>query len=183
MPLTSTGKTSGPVFRGYHRLAKTGMDRGGAAVLLLVAAPWFVLIAVGIWLEGSGPVFAREARIGQWGRQFHLLRFRRVARLGDLLGRWSLDELPQLINVLKGDMSFVGPRPRATHAGGQYGSDVRRLLLKPGLTGLWRSSGRSAALDDECVRLGWYLEHWSVGLDLAILWRSVRGALRRASAH
>src|SRR3954454_1846740 len=183
MPLTSTGRSSGPVFRGYRRLTKTVMDRGGAAALLLLAAPWFVLIAIAIWLDGSGSVFTREARIGQWGQQFHLLRFRRVARLGNFLGRWSLDELPQLINVLKGDMSFVGPRPRATHAGGQYGSDVRRLLLKPGLTGLWRSSGRSGSPEDECVRLDWYLEHWSIGLDLAILWRSVSRVLRHASAH
>jgi len=150
------------------------------------------MIALAIWLDGPAPVFSREVRIGQWGQPFNLLRFRVPgddgserghARLRVLLRRWSLDELPQLINVLKGDMSFVGPRPRATHAGGQYGSDLRRLLLKPGLTGLWRASGRSDGHGDEPVQLDWYLENWSLRLDLAIVWRSVRGVLRRTAVH
>ena len=194
MSIASSGRATEPAFGGHHRLGKTLMDRGGAAVLLLVAAPWMVLIALAVWLDGSGPVLTREPRIGQWGRQFHLLRFRSPVaagsatacghtRLGHFLRRWSLDELPQLVNVLKGDMSFVGPRPRSSHSGGQYGSDLRRLLLKPGLTGLWRESGRSGRSDDEPVELDWYLQHWSVALDLAILWRAVRGVLRRAAVH
>jgi lipopolysaccharide/colanic/teichoic acid biosynthesis glycosyltransferase len=109
----------------------------------------------------------------------------RVTRVGRVLRRYSLDELPQLINVLSGDMSFVGPRPPLESEVAQYGPDMhRRLLVKPGITGLWQVSGRSNLSWDEAVELDIrYVENWSLGLDLAILLRTVRAVLSRVGAY
>jgi len=192
-----------PEFRGYHPMVKTVMDRLGAAVLLLLAAPWFVLVTLAIWLDSPGPVFTRDRRFGQWGAEFDLLRFRGTVsqvspegpgrdddgrqgpetRVGRLLRRYSLDELPQLINVLNGDMSFVGPRPRSAVGSGQYVPDLRRLALKPGLSGLWLASRRGDLHEDEPVDLDRYLRNWSLALDLAILWHSLRDVLRGAGGR
>jgi lipopolysaccharide/colanic/teichoic acid biosynthesis glycosyltransferase len=189
-----------PQFGGHPR-AKTLMDRLGAAVLLLVAAPLCVLIVLTVWLGSDGPVFSRDRRIGQWGEEFDLLRFRCTvapdssepgrwddgarpfSRVGLFLRRYSLDGLPELINVLRGDMSFVGPRPQESRGDGQDGTDLRRLMLKPGLTGLWLRRGGTDLDEDEPMDLDRYLQNWSLPLDLAILWRSVRGVLRGAGAH
>jgi lipopolysaccharide/colanic/teichoic acid biosynthesis glycosyltransferase len=178
------------------------MDRIGAAVLLLLAIPWCVLIILAIRLDSIGPVFSRDRRIGQWGVEFDVLRFRSstsqtppggrtpddhgsqpLSRVGRFLRRYSLDELPQLVNVLKGDMSFVGPRPQPPLRGAEDGTDLRRLMLKPGLTGLWLEDAQSDSPEVEPVDLDRYLQHWSLALDLAILWRSVHGVLRGAGAH
>jgi exopolysaccharide biosynthesis polyprenyl glycosylphosphotransferase len=109
----------------------------------------------------------------------------RVTPLGALLRRFSLDELPQLLNVLRGDMSLVGPRPPLPAEVAQYGDDVRRrLLVKPGLTGLWQISGRSDLSWDESVRLDLhYVENWTLALDLLILWKTGFAVLQRRGAY
>ena len=109
----------------------------------------------------------------------------RVTPVGKHLRRFSLDELPQLINVVKGDMSLVGPRPPLQSEVKQYQNDVRRrLLVKPGLTGLWQVSGRSDLSWDESVRLDLhYVENWSLALDLHILWRTMFVVLGRHGAY
>ena len=117
--------------------------------------------------------------------QFKLRQDPRVTPVGRFLRRYSLDELPQLINVLRGEMSFVGPRPHVDKEVEQYGPDMhRRLLVKPGITGLWQVSGRSNLSWDEAVELDVrYVENWSLGLDLAILLRTVRAVLRSSGAY
>jgi lipopolysaccharide/colanic/teichoic acid biosynthesis glycosyltransferase len=117
--------------------------------------------------------------------QFKMRRDPRVTRVGSVLRRYSLDELPQLINVLKGEMSLVGPRPHVTREVAQYGPDMhRRLLVKPGITGLWQVSGRSDLSWDDCVELDVrYVENWSLGLDLSILWRTVQAVVRSTGAY
>ncbi len=105
--------------------------------------------------------------------------------MGRWLRRFSLDEVPQLLNVVKGDMSLVGPRPPLPREVEQYGDDVRRrLLVKPGLTGLWQISGRSDLSWDEAVRLDLhYVENWSLALDLMIIWKTVFAVLQRRGAY
>jgi len=109
----------------------------------------------------------------------------RVTRVGKFLRKWSLDELPQLINVLNGSMSLVGPRPPLPSEVARYEDDVhRRLMVKPGLTGLWQISGRSDLEWDESVRLDLrYVENWSLAMDFVILWRTVFAVLRREGAY
>ncbi|MGK5173613.1 sugar transferase [Geodermatophilus sp. CPCC 205761] len=204
-----------PEFRGWRRVVKAVMDRVGAAVLILVAAPLFAAIVVAIRVTGPGPAIYRQHRVGKRGRPFYMLKFRsmvvdadrqvealmvfnegntvlfkmrrdpRVTGIGRFLRRYSLDELPQLFNVLKGEMSFVGPRPALEREVAQYGPDMhRRLLVKPGITGLWQVNGRSDLSWDEAVELDVrYVENWSLGLDLAILLRTVRAVLRCPGAY
>jgi len=204
-----------PEFRGSRRLVKSLVDRSAAAVLLLVSLPVLVVVGCAVRLTSSGPAFYRHRRIGKHGREFDLLKFRsmvsdadsrietllvlnegnevqfkmrrdpRVTRVGRLLRRYSLDELPQLINVVKGDMSLVGPRPHVTREVEQYGADMhRRLLVKPGITGLWQVSGRSNLNWDESVELDVrYVENWSLGLDLSIMWRTARAVLGSNGAY
>jgi lipopolysaccharide/colanic/teichoic acid biosynthesis glycosyltransferase len=109
----------------------------------------------------------------------------RVTRVGTVLRRWSLDELPQLFNVLAGAMSLVGPRPPLPDETARYGPDVRRrLLVKPGLTGMWQISGRSDLSWDEAVRLDLrYVEDWSLALDAVILWKTARAVFRGDGAY
>ncbi len=109
----------------------------------------------------------------------------RVTRVGAVLRKYSLDELPQLVNVLLGSMSLVGPRPPLPTEVARYGDDVRRrLLVKPGLTGLWQISGRSDLSWTESVRLDLrYVENWSLALDLMILWKTARVVLKPNGAY
>jgi lipopolysaccharide/colanic/teichoic acid biosynthesis glycosyltransferase len=109
----------------------------------------------------------------------------RVTRLGGRLRRLSLDELPQLVNVLRGEMSLVGPRPPLPDEVGRYGEDVhRRLAVKPGMTGLWQVSGRSDLPWDEAVRLDLrYIENWSLALDTQILWKTIAAVVRGQGAY
>jgi exopolysaccharide biosynthesis polyprenyl glycosylphosphotransferase len=201
-----------PVFTGPRLAVKTAMDRVGAAILLVLLAPLFALVAVLIRRDHKGSVFFRQERIGKSGRSFPMLKFRtmlvgaeamlpslldrsdgrgpmfklrddpRITRIGAKLRRYSLDELPQLINVLRGQMSLVGPRPPLPCEVETYAHDVRRrLLVKPGMTGLWQINGRSDLSWDESVRFDlYYVENWSVISDLIILWRTGR-AVRQAS--
>lgn len=202
-----------PDLAGSRRLVKALFDRVGALTILLLGFPFLIAIAVAIRMAGDGPVLFTQERVGKGGRTFRLYKFRsmRVGAEADLaelvnesdgvlfkirqdpritpLGRWlrrhSLDELPQLFNVLVGQMSLVGPRPPLPSEVEQYGDDVRRrLVVKPGLTGLWQVSGRSDLSWDESVRLDLrYVENWSLALDLQILWRTVFAVAKSSGAY
>ena len=204
-------------FSGLKRV----MDFIGSALILVLCAPAFLVIALAIKASSEGPVFFRQRRVGQHGKPFTFLKFRsmyvdndpgvhkeyvmqliagqaqrnpsngngdgggfykltndsRVTRVGLFLRRTSLDELPQLFNVLKGEMSLVGPRPALPYEVAAYQTWHRRRLLevKPGITGLWQVSGRSQLKFDEAVRLDLqYAQHWSPWLDIKILMRTPR---------
>jgi len=204
-----------PRFEGWRRVVKSGMDRSVAALGLLVLTPVWLAIAIAVRLESSGPVLYRQERVGHNGRPFTMLKFRsmvvgadrqvdqlrdanisdgllfkmredpRVTRVGRLLRRLSLDELPQLLNVLGGSMSLVGPRPPLPVEVARYDSSVsRRLLVKPGLTGLWQVSGRSDLPWEEAVRLDLrYVENWSLATDLLIIGKTARAVLSRSGAY
>lgn len=203
-----------PKLAGISWLVKNVMDRAVAALGLLAASPLFVLIAIGIKLSDRGPIFFRQRRAGREGKIFSVWKFRtmyvdaedRLAALVDQnegdgllfkirndprvfgVGRWlrasSLDELPQLINVLLGDMSLVGPRPLPAEDGDFLGDVRRRLLVRPGMTGLWQVSGRSDLSWDDAVRLDlYYVDNWSLAFDLTILWRTVGVVLGSKGAY
>lgn len=182
---------------------------------IAVLSPLLLLIAVLIKMSGEGPVLFRQTRVGRGGREFTVLKFRtmvadaearrmellaandndgvlfkirhdpRVTRVGRRLRRYSLDELPQLFNVLRGEMSLVGPRPPLPSEVAQYGGDVyRRLVVKPGLTGLWQVSGRSDLSWEESVRLDLrYVDNWSLALDLQIMWKTWSAVFRGSGAY
>ena len=187
------------------------------SLLLLVALPLMLAIAIGIKLDSPGPVFFRQHRAGRGGRRFDMLKFRtmrqgadeekddlahlnytgdsrlfkipadpRITRFGRFLRRWSFDELPQLWNVLRGDMSLVGPRPFFEADFAAYEDHhFRRLDAKPGITGLWQVSGRSDVVDfEEVVFLDrQYIERWSLWLDISILVRTISAVARRTGAY
>jgi lipopolysaccharide/colanic/teichoic acid biosynthesis glycosyltransferase len=118
------------------------------------------------------------------GGLFKLRRDPRVTRVGAVLRRWSIDELPQLVNVLLGQMSMIGPRPLPLVLSDVAGDEHRRLLVRPGMTGLWQVSGRSDLSWDESVRLDlYYVENWSLAVDAVILLRTVIAVLRRQGAY
>ena len=201
--------------RGGKRLLKGALDRLAAGLALLVLSPAFLVIAMAIRATDKGPVYFRQARVGKDGRTFQVWKFRtmvvdaearraeldalneaagvlfkmrrdpRVTKVGGWLRRWSLDELPQLINVLIGDMSLVGPRPALPQETARYGDDMqRRLKVLPGITGLWQVSGRSDLPWEEAVRLDIrYVENWSVALDLQILWKTCSAIIRGSGAY
>jgi exopolysaccharide biosynthesis polyprenyl glycosylphosphotransferase len=203
-----------PVFAGPALAVKTAIDQCGALSLLILLSPLFAVLAVLIRRDGKGPVFFRQERIGKGGKSFPMLKFRtmlvgaeamlpclldrsegqgplfklrddpRITPVGAKLRQYSLDELPQLINVLRGQMSLVGPRPPLASEVETYANDVRRrLLVKPGMTGLWQINGRSDLSWDESVRFDlYYVENWSVMSDLMILWRTGRAVLRSSGA-
>jgi exopolysaccharide biosynthesis polyprenyl glycosylphosphotransferase len=204
-----------PEFNGARRLVKAVFDRAAAFTGLLVCGPLLLVIAAAVRLSDGGPVLFRQMRVGQDGRHFEVFKFRtmvpdaedrlaelgmfnetdgllfkirhdpRVTPVGARLRRWSLDELPQLINVLSGDMSLVGPRPALPAEAALYGDHVRRrLAVKPGMTGLWQVNGRSDLSWDESVRLDLrYVENWSFVLDLQILWKTWSAVIRGAGAY
>ncbi|WP_425427139.1 sugar transferase [Actinophytocola xinjiangensis] len=208
-------RVSAPVFTGMRRVVKGVMDRVGAVALLAMALPLMALIAVAIAIDSRGPVLYRQRRVGKAGHEFTILKFRtmvrdadrlkpalagdnegagvlfkmrrdpRVTRVGAVLRRYSLDELPQLLNVLAGAMSLVGPRPPLPQECARYEPDMRRrLLVKPGLTGLWQVSGRSDLSWEEAVRLDLrYVEDWSLAMDVMILWKTFRAVLGGQGAY
>jgi lipopolysaccharide/colanic/teichoic acid biosynthesis glycosyltransferase len=167
-----------------------------AGLALVVAAPLLALAAIAIKLDSSGPVFYMARRIGRDGEPFDLYKLRtmhtgndpvgvgtpvlagdpRVTRVGGFLRRFSLDELPNLINVMRGEMSVVGPRPTLAAQVDEYTSHQRRRLeVKPGLTGWAQVNGRAGIPWEERIELDvWYVEHRSIGLDLRILARTAR---------
>ena len=212
LPLLSVEQ---PSFEGWRRVVKGGVDRTVAALGLLVLAPVLLLIAAAVGLSSPGPVLFRQERVGLGGNTFTMLKFRsmvvdadrrldtlrgdnisdgllfklradpRVTPVGRVLRRLSLDELPQLFNVLGGSMSLVGPRPPLPDEVARYDLSVsRRLLVKPGLTGLWQISGRSDLSWEESVRLDLrYVENWSLALDVLILVKTGRAVLSRSGAY
>jgi lipopolysaccharide/colanic/teichoic acid biosynthesis glycosyltransferase len=167
-----------------------------AAVLLVVTAPLLALVALAIRLESRGPVFYRQRRVGRHGRPFQLWKLRtmvpgaeamgagiyvlegdpRITRVGRMLRRFSFDELPNLLNVLQGDMAMVGPRPTVQEQVDRYTERQRRRLeVKPGITGWAQINGRTSLPWPERIELDvWYVEHRSVRLDLRILARTAR---------
>ncbi|MFC4329212.1 sugar transferase [Streptomyces andamanensis] len=208
-------RVSMPSFTGGRRAVKGVVDRLGAAVLLLLFAPLMAAVALLVLADSRGGAFYRQRRVGKDGREFTILKFRtmvagadraraaladrnegagllfklrrdpRVTRVGAVLRRYSVDELPQLFNVLTGSMSLVGPRPPLPEESAAYGPDIRRrLLVKPGLTGLWQISGRSDLSWEEAVRLDLrYVEDWSLALDTVILWKTLRAVLYGQGAY
>lgn len=203
-----------PTLSGVAWLGKNVLDRVAAAAGLLVLSPLLVAVAVAIQLADRGPVFFRQARVGREGTIFWVWKFRtmyldaeerratlatanesdgqlfkiredpRIFPFGRFLRISSIDELPQLMNVLRGEMSLVGPRPLPADDGDYLGDVRRRLLVRPGITGLWQVSGRSDLSWDESVRLDlYYVDNWSLAYDLHILWRTIGVVLRRQGAY
>ncbi|GAA1639268.1 sugar transferase [Catellatospora bangladeshensis] len=204
-----------PRLSGGSRVVKELMDRIGAALLLVVFAPLLLVTAMALRIDSAGPALFKQVRVGRDGREFVIYKFRTMyvdaeARLAELkhlnehdgvlfkirddprvtaMGRWmrrySLDELPQLLNVLLGQMSLVGPRPPLPHEVAAYADDVRRrLAVKPGMTGLWQVSGRSDLPWEEAVRLDLrYVENWSMSMDLLILLRTLTAVARSSGAY
>jgi lipopolysaccharide/colanic/teichoic acid biosynthesis glycosyltransferase len=172
------------------------LDVALAAALLVVTAPLLALAALAIRLESRGPVFYRQLRVGRDGEPFELWKLRtmvpgaesmgagiyvvegdpRITRTGRLLRRFSLDELPNLVNVLRGEMSIVGPRPTVQEQVDRYTDRQRRRLeVKPGITGWAQINGRTSLPWPERIELDvWYVEHRSLRLDLRILARTAR---------
>lgn len=208
-------RVSMPTFTGGRRAVKEVVDRLGAAILLVLFAPLMVLVGLLVLADSRGGALYRQRRVGKDGREFTIFKFRtmvagadraraeladrnegagllfklrrdpRLTRVGAVLRRYSIDELPQLFNVLTGSMSLVGPRPPLPEESAAYGPDIRRrLLVKPGLTGLWQISGRSDLPWEEAVRLDLrYVEDWSLALDSVILWKTLRAVLQGQGAY
>ncbi len=203
---------------GPQRIVKGIFDRTLAASALILLSPLLLAIACAIHFTDGGPVLFTHLRIGKDGRPFHVYKFRsmvvdaearkadletinevngvlfkirrdpRLTPMGGWLRRWSIDEVPQLLNVLRGEMSMVGPRPWAAlpyeKAVGEEDHVPRRLAVKPGLTGLWQVSGRANLPWEESVRLDLrYVEHWSLALDLQIMWKTARAVVRGTGAY
>ncbi|MBO0908154.1 sugar transferase [Arthrobacter sunyaminii] len=197
-----------------QRLMKRGFDLLGAACLVLVLSPILIAISLVVKADSPGAVLFKQERVGASGSPFRMYKFRsmvsdaedrlealrarsegngvmfklkadpRITRVGHFLRRYSLDELPQLFNVLNGTMSLVGPRPPLPSEVALYQSHVhRRLMVRPGLTGLWQVSGRSLLSWDDTVRLDlYYVENWSIAGDLAILLKTFRAVVSRHGA-
>ena len=204
-----------PVFEGVDFALKRAFDVVGATLLLLVLSPLLLAIVIGVRVTSRGPVLYRSMRRGIGQRPFRCLKFRtmhtnaeehqadleelneatgalfkirndpRLTPVGRLLRRFSLDELPQLVNVLRGEMSLVGPRPLPQRDYEMLQDWHRkRYLVLPGITGLWQVSGRSELHFDDLVHLDFiYLEHWSLALDLTILLKTIPAVLSQRGAY
>ncbi|MFD5986422.1 sugar transferase [Streptomyces cyaneofuscatus] len=204
-----------PLRGGSQGALKAALDRGGALFGLLVLSPLLLAVALCVRLSSHGPVFHRQVRQGQHNRPFTMWKFRtmvadaearreqlsednevdgplfkmrqdpRVTPVGRTLRRTSIDELPQLFNVLLGQMSLVGPRPPLPEEASRYDErEGRRLAVKPGLTGLWQVSGRSDLSWQETVSLDlWYVDNWSVATDMGLLARTVRAVTDGRGAY
>nr|WP_246224012.1 sugar transferase [Pseudarthrobacter psychrotolerans] len=204
-----------PTLEGGQRVAKRLFDIVASVAMIAPLAPLIVVLAVLVKLDSNGPVLFRQDRVGMEGSHFTMLKFRsmsvdaeerleelressdgngvlfklkndpRITRVGRVLRKYSLDELPQLFNILGGSMSLVGPRPPLPVEVQAYEHDVRRrLLVKPGLTGLWQVSGRSNLSWQDSVRLDlYYVENWSLAGDLVIILRTVRAVFHGTGAY
>ncbi len=199
----------------YLRYGKRTLDVLGSLAAMVVLSPLMLLVAIAIKLESRGPVLYRSIRIGKDGRPFEFLKFRsmvdgadrkrhqlshlnemdgpifkisrdpRVTRVGRLIRISSVDEIPQFLNVLRGDMSLVGPRPPIPEEVAQYEPwQCRRLDVRPGITCLWQISGRSTLSFKEWMRLDLeYIKHRSFWMDLRILLRTIPAVLSREGAY
>jgi exopolysaccharide biosynthesis polyprenyl glycosylphosphotransferase len=203
-----------PQFSGAKHILKRALDIVLSGFGLLVISPLLLVLALLVRLDSPGGAIFQQKRVGREGGSFTMYKFRsmrssaeseaahtephdgagllfklkqdpRVTRVGRVIRKYSLDELPQLWNVLRGDMSLVGPRPPLPREVAAYEDHVhRRLFIKPGLTGMWQISGRSDLSWDESVRLDlYYVENWSMTGDLIILWRTVKVLLRPVGAY
>ncbi len=204
-----------PVLTGWDWAVKRAFDMVVAVLVAVLLLPLWLLIALAIKLESRGPVFYVDRRIGVGEREFGMLKFRtmvagaadiqpdleeineaggalfkirddpRVTRVGRVLRRLSLDEIPQIVNVLKGEMSLVGPRPLPLRDYRLLESWHRaRYAVLPGMTGLWQISGRSGLTFDDLVRLDFtYLENWSIWLDITIIARTIPAVITRRGAY
>ena len=204
-----------PVLAGADWALKRSFDLVVSAFVVLIGVPLWLLIAAAIKLDSRGPILYRDSRIGVREREFGMLKFRtmvegasdrqdeleeqneaagalfkirrdpRVTRVGRLLRKLSLDELPQLVNVLRGEMSLVGPRPLPLRDYRLLDAWHRkRYLVLPGITGLWQISGRSNLTFDDLVRLDfYYIENWSIWLDISILIKTPTAILSRRGAY
>jgi len=204
-----------PQLSGPRQVLKDLFDRSAAAAALVLLSPLMVALGAAIKLSDPGPALFTQTRVGKDGRTFKIYKFRtmvvdaekllaelrekndndgakfkmrrdpRVTAVGAQLRKWSLDELPQLFNIVLGEMSLVGPRPALPDETARYAAHVhRRLAVRPGLTGLWQVSGRSDLTWEESVRLDLrYVENWSFALDLQILWKTFSVIFRGAGAY
>lgn len=187
------------------RLSKRSFDLAVAGLLLVALSPLLALTALLIKLTSRGPIFFIDERVGRSGRVFSMYKFRtmipnaaavglgravkqnddRITRIGRWLRAWSLDELPQLINILRGDMSIIGPRPAIPSQVALYGDFERlRLRVRPGVTGWAQVNGRNNLSWEQRIQYdNWYIDHWSWPLDLKILWRTVGVLLKREGLY
>ena len=204
-----------PQLSGFRLVIKDLFDRCVAAAALILLFPLLAVLGATIWLHDRGPALFTQTRVGKDGKVFRIYKFRtmvvdaeqhrahllasndtdgvfsklrkdpRVTAVGAHLRRLSIDELPQLLNVLLGHMSLVGPRPALPDEAARYAEHVRRrLVVKPGLTGLWQVNGRSDLSWEESVRLDLrYVENWSFALDLQILWKTISVMVRGSGAY
>ena len=198
---------------GWHLSVKRALDVVGALLLLVATAPIMLLTAIAIRIEDRNSPFFKQVRVGRGGENFTIYKFRtmvpdaeamqldltndhdgpvfkmsgdpRITRVGKVLRKTSLDELPQLFNILRGEMSLVGPRPLPVHeVEAAPASFLDRHAVKPGLTGRWQVSGRSDTGFEELDELDrWYVDNWSLGQDLEILARTVPAVLMARGAR
>lgn len=204
-----------PQAQAWAKICKRAFDVVVGSLLIAVLAPVALLVAVAVKVDDGGPVLFRQTRVGRNGALFSCLKFRsmttgahesvgglrdvneadgllfklrtdpRVTRVGRPMRRYSLDELPQLFNVVRGEMSLVGPRPPLPSEVEQYSGDVvRRLRVRPGMTGLWQVSGRSDLSWADTVRLDlYYADNWSIAQDLLILARTAQAVISGRGAY
>jgi exopolysaccharide biosynthesis polyprenyl glycosylphosphotransferase len=207
--------TCSPAWQGWQSTVKRLIDVVASALILVLLLPILALVAVAIKLDSRGPVIFRQTRTGKGGREFAFLKFRtmvrdaealkmalvsqneadgpifkirsdpRLTRVGRILRRTSIDELPQIWNVLRGEMSLVGPRPPVPSEVAKYEAwQQDRLLVPGGISGLWQVSGRSELTFNQMVLLDLhYIEHWTLGLDFRILMRTVSAVVSRRGAY
>jgi len=204
-----------PEFEGRKYLTKRGFDIVISCVLIVLLSPLFLIVTILVRHDSPGPAFFAQERVGLQGRRFRMHKFRsmvqdaedrlpglldqsdgnsvlfkmnadpRVTKVGAILRRHSIDELPQLLNVVRGDMSLVGPRPPLPSEVARYEEWVhRRLRVKPGVTGLWQTEGRSSLSWEDSVRLDlYYVENWSMTGDVIILFHTARAVLSPVGTH
>jgi exopolysaccharide biosynthesis polyprenyl glycosylphosphotransferase len=212
LPVVTLVKTP---MRGMGFIFKRCFDIVLSCIALIIVSPVMAITALLIKLDSRGPIIYRQRRIGKNGKFFNMLKFRsmvtnaeamlsdledknevhgiafkmkndpRVTKIGKFIRKYSIDELPQLINVLKGDMSLVGPRPPLPYEVEKYGNwEWRRLEVLPGITGLWQVSGRSNLSFQQWMNLDiYYIENWSLGLDLKIILKTIPVVLKGEGAY
>jgi exopolysaccharide biosynthesis polyprenyl glycosylphosphotransferase len=201
---------------GVRIVVKELLDRSAAAFALLLLSPVFLVVSLAIRADDRGPVFFKQVRVGRGGEHFQVWKFRtmavdaeqvkaqlaeqnegngtlfklrkdpRITKPGTWLRRYSLDELPQLVNVVRGEMSLIGPRPALPEETARYDGTpmIRRLVVKPGITGLWQVSGRSDLSLEDSMRLDvHYVENWSLSLDLKIVWKTLHAVTGGSGAY
>jgi lipopolysaccharide/colanic/teichoic acid biosynthesis glycosyltransferase len=191
--------------RSPYEVAKRGLDLAIAVAALLLTGPVMLAIAIAIRLEDRGPALLRQRRVGRNGADFDLFKFRtmiadahkvgsgwliaerdpRITRVGRFLRKWSLDELPQVFNVLRGEMSIIGPRPTLRYQVDQYTPfQRRRLEVPPGITGWAQIQGRNSLTWPQRIELDvWYVEHRSLRVDLLILARTIPTLVRPTAVY